>query len=190
MYQSQLVIVEVAPTGLHLFQHSSSNSSWWFHQGMPATDIYRLRIYIQMLSNPQNYHQHHHHYWLDMWWKVEQTHKKPFFICQDPVPCISMPASSNMTFLSSLTGSQQNITAMVTIAMHVGKHINAPTSRVDRSNQTPPAQGSKLQPIHSHLQINVFPLQLIYLEKSQICDLLSTSLYRNKRVSSCHFAAT
>ena len=34
-----------------------------------------------------------------------------------------------------------------------------------------------------------FPLQLKYLEKSQICDLLSPSLFRNKRVSSCHFAA-
>ena len=34
-----------------------------------------------------------------------------------------------------------------------------------------------------------FPLRLKYLEKSQICDLLSTSLFRNKRVSSCHFAA-
>ena len=34
------------------------------------------------------------------------------------------------------------------------------------------------------------PLRLKYLEKSQICDLLSTSLFRNKRVSSCHFAAT
>ena len=35
-----------------------------------------------------------------------------------------------------------------------------------------------------------FPLRLKYLEKSQICDLLSPSLFRNKRVSSCHFAAT
>ena len=35
-----------------------------------------------------------------------------------------------------------------------------------------------------------FPLRLKYLEKSQICDFLSPSLFRNKRVSSCHFAAT
>ena len=35
-----------------------------------------------------------------------------------------------------------------------------------------------------------FPLRLKYLEKSQICDLLSSSLFRNKRVSGCHFAAT
>ena len=35
-----------------------------------------------------------------------------------------------------------------------------------------------------------FPLLLKYLEKSQICDLLSPLLFRNKRVSSCHFAAT
>ena len=35
-----------------------------------------------------------------------------------------------------------------------------------------------------------FPLRLKYLEKSQICDLLSPSFFRNKRVSSCHFAAT
>ena len=35
-----------------------------------------------------------------------------------------------------------------------------------------------------------FPLRLKYLEKLQICDLLSPSLFRNKRVSSSHFAAT
>ena len=35
-----------------------------------------------------------------------------------------------------------------------------------------------------------FPLRLKYLEKSQIYDLLSPSLFRNKRVSSCHLAAT
>ena len=34
------------------------------------------------------------------------------------------------------------------------------------------------------------PSRLEYLEKSQICDLLSPSLFRNKRVSSFHFAAT
>ena len=34
-----------------------------------------------------------------------------------------------------------------------------------------------------------FPLRPKYLEKSQICDLLSPSLFRNKRVSSYHFAA-
>ena len=34
------------------------------------------------------------------------------------------------------------------------------------------------------------PLRLEYLEKSQICDLLSPSPFRNKRVSSFQFAAT
>ena len=35
-----------------------------------------------------------------------------------------------------------------------------------------------------------FPLLLKYLEKSQICNLFSPLLFRNKRVSSCRFAAT
>ena len=35
-----------------------------------------------------------------------------------------------------------------------------------------------------------FPLRLKYLEKSPICDLLSPLLFRNKKVSSFHFAAT
>ena len=37
-----------------------------------------------------------------------------------------------------------------------------------------------------------FPLRLKYLEKSQICDLLSPLFFRNKRVSKrvSHFAAT
>ena len=50
-------------------------------------------------------------------------------------------------------------------------------------------QGLKLRPIQSHLRLNVFPLRLKYLEKSQICDLFSSSLFRNKRVSRCRFAA-
>ena len=33
-------------------------------------------------------------------------------------------------------------------------------------------------------------LRLKNLENLQICDLFSTLLFRNKRVSSCHFAAT
>ena len=45
-----------------------------------------------------------------------------------------------------------------------------------------PQQGSKLRPIQSHLRLK-------YLEKLQICDLLPPSLFRNKRVSSSHFAA-
>ena len=43
-------------------------------------------------------------------------------------------------------------------------------------------QGLKLRPIQSHLRLK-------YLEKSQICDLFSSSLFRNKRVTSCHFPA-
>ena len=39
------------------------------------------------------------------------------------------------------------------------------------------------------LQLNFFPSRLKYMEKSQICDLLSSLLFRNKRVSSCHIAA-
>ena len=34
-----------------------------------------------------------------------------------------------------------------------------------------------------------FPLRLKYLEKLRIYDLFSSLLFRNKRVSSCHFAA-
>ena len=51
-------------------------------------------------------------------------------------------------------------------------------------------QGSKLRPIQSHLRHNFFPLRLKYLEKSQICDIFSTLLFWNRRVSSYHSAAT
>ena len=51
-------------------------------------------------------------------------------------------------------------------------------------------QGSKLRPIQSHLRQNFYPLRLKYLEKSQICALFSPLIFRNKRVTSCQFAAT
>ena len=51
-------------------------------------------------------------------------------------------------------------------------------------------QGSKLQPIQSHLRLKFFPLRLKYLKESQISDLFLRLLFRNKRVTSCQFAAT
>ena len=50
--------------------------------------------------------------------------------------------------------------------------------------------GSKLWPIQLHLQLNFSPLQLKYLEKSQICVFFSPLLFWNKRVRTCYFAAT
>ena len=43
--------------------------------------------------------------------------------------------------------------------------------------------------MQSHLRLNFFPLRLKY-HKSQICDLSRLMLFRNKRVSSCPFAAS
>ena len=39
------------------------------------------------------------------------------------------------------------------------------------------------------LRLIQFPQGPKYLEKSQICDLFSSSHFQNKRVSSCHSAA-
>ena len=54
----------------------------------------------------------------------------------------------------------------------------------------PLIQGSKLRPIQSHLRLKFSPLRLKYLEKSQISDLFLRLLFRNKRITSCQFAAT
>ena len=43
-------------------------------------------------------------------------------------------------------------------------------------------QGSRLRPIQLHLRLNFFPLQLKYLEKSQICDLFVLCSFETKRV--------